>query len=343
MASAYFRKFAIENGLTVDYGYMYGKYKDFFISLKETLGSTKMLYILTDLGSKPEELKQVLSVFNEEELPEYCITDMKRDARYIQFTFELVGDRVSLIVRFLDKFIESYLNLHNGEKPIIECPICKKPILDNEETSIVDIAGILSPMHVSCYENKKEEKKKELVMKEKQETGSKTRYHGIAGAILFGFIYFALLIVSFFFTQFILKNAESGDTFIMIIQYLPSLVAFAGAPLISLGYDKFKGAKGATKYVVVLWITIIMTLLGTFFGFVASLLLITNDISFVELIKLVGRLISCKDVKGSTSFRWGFYLYIIISLVFAIISIAVKFSGKKEIEDSESTTFEKLD
>ena len=40
MASAYFRNFAIEHGLTVDYGYMYGKYKDFYISLKESLRFT---------------------------------------------------------------------------------------------------------------------------------------------------------------------------------------------------------------------------------------------------------------------------------------------------------------
>lgn len=48
MASAYFRQFAIDNHLTVDYGYMYGFYKNFYISLKETLGSTKYLYIMTN-------------------------------------------------------------------------------------------------------------------------------------------------------------------------------------------------------------------------------------------------------------------------------------------------------
>ena len=50
MASAYFRQFAIDNHLTVDYGYMYGNYKNLYISLKESLGSTKILSIVTSLG-----------------------------------------------------------------------------------------------------------------------------------------------------------------------------------------------------------------------------------------------------------------------------------------------------
>ena len=54
MASAYFRQFAIDHGLTVDYGYMYGKYRDFYISLKETLGSTKTLCIITHLAEDKE-------------------------------------------------------------------------------------------------------------------------------------------------------------------------------------------------------------------------------------------------------------------------------------------------
>lgn len=341
MASAYFRKFAIDNGLTVDYGYMYGKYKGFFISLKETLGSTKILCINTNIATDKEKLKEVLSVFTEDELPKYCITDMKRDDRYIEFTFELIGDKGSLVVEFLDKFIKSYNDC--GLCPNITCPICNKNIIDGEKIITVDVAGVLSAMHESCYEQKKEDKKKELVAKEKETSGSKTRYHGIAGAILFGIIYFALLILSFFFIQFILKNADTSDGFLMVIQYLPSLVAFAGPPLIAYGYDKFKGTRGATKYVTTMWVTIIMTLLGTFFGFVASLLLVVDDISFIELLNLVGNLITCKEINGSISFRWGFYLYILISIVFAIISLAIKFSGKKEIEEAESTTFEKLD
>ena len=35
-----------------------------------------------------------------------------------------------------------------------------------------------------------------------------------------------------------------------------------------------------------------------------------KHVSFMDLLELVGRLITCKDITGSTSFRWMFYLYI---------------------------------
>mgnify|MGYP003300783351 CR=1 FL=1 len=97
MASAYFRQFAIDHGLTVDYGYMYGKYRDFYISLKESLGSTKTLCIITHLAENKDNLKQVLSVFTEDELPRYQITDLKHESNYLQFTFELSSDKSHLI------------------------------------------------------------------------------------------------------------------------------------------------------------------------------------------------------------------------------------------------------
>ena len=102
MASAYFRQFAIDNHLTVDYGYMYGNYKDFYISLRETLGSTKILTIITKLGQDKENLKKVLSVFNEVELPKYRITNLERKDEYLQFTFEIGNDNAHLVSEFLE-------------------------------------------------------------------------------------------------------------------------------------------------------------------------------------------------------------------------------------------------
>lgn len=339
MASTFFRQFAIDNNLTVDYGYMYGLYKGFYISLKETLGSTKILTINTTVGQDKEKLKTILSIFTQDELPKYCITDMKRDDKYLQFTFEIVGSAQNLIVEFLDKFIESSVNNQcNGETI---CPICNKLITKEDKISIVDYGGFISPMHEECYENKKEEKKKEenKSVVETIQTGSK----GLLGSFVFSLIYFGILILSFFFIQFILANVDNTNAFVLILQYLPSLVAFAGAPIISKGYDVFKGPKGSTKYIVVFWFNIITTLLGTFFGFVASLLLVTDNITFVELLKLVGNLITCKEIQGSQSFRWGFYLYIIIALIFAVLSMVITFSTKKEREAAESKTFDKLD
>ena len=142
MASAYFRQFAIDHGLTVDYGYMYGKYRDFYISLKETLGSTKTLCIITNLAEDKENLKKVLSVFTEEELPIYHITDLKHDNNYLQFTFELGSDRSHLIPEFINKFIDSYIAC--GLEVATICPICHKKIESEQKVSIIDISGILN-------------------------------------------------------------------------------------------------------------------------------------------------------------------------------------------------------
>jgi hypothetical protein len=112
------------------------------------------------------------------------------------------------------------------------------------------------------------------------------------------------------------------------------------------GYDLFKGTKGTTKYIIILWTVIITTLLGTFLGFVMSLLIAVPGIDFFTLADMVIRLITCKDINASNStesFRWLFYLYIIVALGLSILSMVFKFSGKEEMAEANSGTFEKLD
>lgn len=341
MASAYFKKFAIDNGLTIDYGYMYGKYKNFYISLKESLGSMKTLYIITNIGKNKEDLKEVFKVYSEEEIPTYCITDMKVLDTSIQITFELDNSKSDLIVEFLDKFIAS-CNEKLGEH-ITYCPICKQKITNDDKVAIIDIAGILTPAHENCYDKGKEQVKEEVIKKDKEINKDTKGYkNGLLGAILYGLIYMAILIILFFFMQFILIHSDSG-TNVAIFQYLPVLAALSACPIVYTGYDTFKGKKGTTKYIIILWVVIISTLLGTFLGFVASLLVLDTGNSFIELLQLIGRLITCKDVSGYPTFRWGFYLYIVIALGLAILSMVFKFSGKKEMDEANSSTFEKLD
>ena len=130
-----------------------------------------------------------------------------------------------------------------------------------------------------------------------------------------------------------------GDNFVRILQYAPGLAALGACPLIYAGYDAFKGKKGTTKYIIILWTVIISTLLGTFFGFVASLLTLETGKSFVELVKLVLQLLSGSYQR----FRWGFYIYIFASEGFAILSMVFKFSGKEEMDKANKNTFEKLE
>lgn len=344
MANSYFRQFAIKHNLTVDYGYMYGKYRDFYISLKETLGSTKTLYIITNLKQNNDNLKKVLSIFNEEELTKYCISDYVFNDTNLQFTFELSNDDSYLIVDFLDKFIDSYIAC--DFKVEMLCGICQKPITNQDKFFSVDIGGILTPVHETCYETGKEEIKKKMAEKNKEINKDTKGYsNGLLGAILFGLIYMLILMGLFFLVQFILEHSEADDSFVTIFQYSPVLVSLIACPLICTGYDLFKGKKGTTKYIIILWTVIITTILGTFFGFVASLLVLNTGNSFLELLELVGRLIRCEDINpnSSSNFRWGFYIYIVVALILANLSMFFKFSGKKENDEANSNTFEKLE
>lgn len=341
MASAYFRQFAIDNHLTVDYGYMYGNYKNFYISLRETLGSTKILTIITKLGQNKENLKKVLSVFNEVELPKYRITNMERKDEYLQFTFETGNDKAHLVSEFLDKFIASYIDC--GLEVVTFCPICGNKILKEDKVAIIDIAGILTPAHDECFE-KGQEKAKEKVKEHDEEINKDTKGYqsGLLGAIVYSLIYMGVLIGSFFLVQFIL-NYTKDRNFAMIFQYAPVIAALSACPIISAGYESFKGRKGTHKYLIILWTVILTTLIGTFLGFVASLLLLDTGNSFVELLELVSKLITCKDINGVQSFRWGFYVYMVVAVGLASLSMVFKFSGKKEMEEANSATFEKLD
>ena len=342
MASAYFRNFAIEHGLTVDYGYMYGKYKGFYISLKESLGSTKTLYIITKLGDNVENLKEVLSVYDEEELPKYCITNMKREPNYLEFTFELNNNNCGLIVEFLDKFIESYR--YRGLDVSTYCPICNEKIQEDEKVAIIDISGILTPAHDSCFEKGKEQAKEKAKEKRKEENKDPKGYvRGLTGALVYSLIYVAILIGLFCFIQFIINNNSTGGNFVLLLQYAPVLACLAACPLIYAGYDAFKGAKGTSKYIIILWSVIISTLFGTFFGFVVSLLVAVPGVSFLELLKLVGLLITGQGGVGSTDFRWGFYVYIVVGMLLSILSMVFKFSGKQAMDEANQGTFEKLD
>ena len=301
----------------------------------------KTLYIITNIGKNKEDLKEVFKVYSEEEIPTYCITDMKVLDTSIQITFELDNSKSDLIVEFLDKFIAS-CNEKLGEH-ITYCPICKQKITNDDKVAIIDIAGILTPAHENCYDKGKEQVKEEVIKKDKEINKDTKGYkNGLLGAILYGLIYMAILIILFFFMQFILIHSDSG-TNVAIFQYLPVLAALSACPIIYTGYDTFKGKKGTTKYIIILWVVIISTLLGTFLGFVASLLVLDTGNSFIELLQLIGRLITCKDVSGYPTFRWGFYLYIVIALGLAILSMVFKFSGKKEMDEANSSTFEKLD
>ncbi len=347
MASSFFRQFAIDNSLTVDYGYTFGKYKGFYISIKESIGSSKNLCIITNIGNDKEKLKKVLSCYGDN-LAKYCIVDMKAMDRYLTFSFNLSNDKCSLIVEFIDKFIESYIN--NGLEIETICPICNKKILDGEKMSIIDYQGILTPTHDNCFNTGKEQLKEKVEENLKEINKDRKGYlNGVLGAFVFSLIYVAIMIVAFIFFQFISSNISSDTTYpfadasmgAQIFQYIPSLIAMSASPLISLGYDLFKGKKGTGKFFAVMPFAIVMSIIGTFLGFgIALATVYAGQLSVGTIFKTIFTLLLDSSYK---SFRIGFFIYELIAILLSSFSLIFNFTSKKEQADANASTFEKLE
>ena len=345
MASNFFRQFAIDNNLTVDYGFTYGRYNDFFIAVKES-SFNRTLYISTDLAQDKEKLKQVLSCYTN--LEEYHIINNTFEKKYISFTFNLPNDKVSLVIEFLDKFIESYKEF--GLVPEIKCYICGETIKADDKMSIMDYQGTLFPIHDSCF-NKNEEALKEEVEEQVQEInkGRLNYFVGALGAIVFSLIYIVLFIGVFYFAQFLMGSIsgssdipfENVSMSIRIFQYIPCLTALAASPLINIGYESFRGKQGNGKFLIILFTCIITTLIGIISGFTISLTLAGSTLSLKELFKLVFELIV--PSAGYKSFRSAFYIYIFLGVALSLVSLLFTFTKKKEVDKANTSTFEKLE
>ncbi len=341
MASPYFKKFAIDHQLTADYGYIFGWYRNFYISIKEGL-SYKILTIITKLGEKKESLKEVLQVFNDD-LEKFCLTDNRFENSYLQFTFNLNHDKASLVIDFLDRFIQS---CQNQQIEIVSyCPICNQKIDPlTEKISSINYSGIISPVHETCYHQGKVKIEKKVQENIQKVNEGRSTFKGIMGAILFGLILIGLMIGFYSLKELLLSEyTQIGEDGIRpegsanLFHYLPSLLGLAAPFLIDAGYNLFKGTKGNTRFGVVILTTYIATLLGIWFGFTLSIAFLIPETSYFDLVPLIIQMIGAYP-----SFRTSFVLFAALTLVFTTIGILLKFANSKEAAESEIATFDKL-
>ncbi len=343
MASAFIRNFAIENNLTVDYGYAYGWYKNFYVSIKEGMTS-KTLTINTKLGEDKELLKTVLSVF-EKDLEKFCLTDNKFEDNYLQFTFNLNNDKYPLLIDFLDRFIDSYLK--NDLKVQTYCDICKKPILqETQEVSTINKQGIIYPVHSDCFEKGKEKIQQKVQENLDKINKDKSTLKGFAGALIFSLIFVILLIGVYTlkesllseYSELISESGQDSDFGASLFHYLPCLLGLAAPFLICAGYDIFKGTKGNRRYAFVITLTYIATIVGIWFGFTLSIYFFIEGFTYAELVPQIIQI-----MKIYPDFRTSFVTFAVLTLVLTTVGIIIKFAGSKEAKDAEIATFDKLD
>lgn len=340
MASSFMKKFAIENNLTIDYGYTYGKYRDLYFSIKEGV-SYRILQVITNIGNDKEKLKNILKVFDSD-LEKFCVTDFKFEKNYIEFNFNLSGDKSDLVIEFLNRFIDSYLQEYKQINTY--CPICENLIKSNDEISMINYRGIITPVHNDCFEKGKEKIKKKVAVENEKNNQGKSYKKGIVGALVFSIIYILILIGSYCLVVKGIEALSSTETNAEGIsqnafQYLPLLLTLASVPLICYGYEVFGGKIGTHKYLIVLLFSFISSLIGVVFGVFLSFIMVidTSGWEFWELFKAVFETLY---IYKSTQLM--LFLSIGISLLLTAISIAFKFGSYKEIKESEKETIEKL-
>lgn len=342
MASLYFKNFAIENHLTVDYGYTFGWYKDFYISVKEGL-SYKILTIITKLGEDKEKLKEVLSNF-EKDLEKYCVTENKFEDNYLQFTFNLNNDRSHLVIEFMDRFIQYYTS--KNLKVETFCPICHKVLdLKTQKVGTINKQGIITPVHENCFEKEKEKIERKVRENFDKVNAGKSTLKGIIGATIFGVILVLLMIGCYYLKEALLSEYTAlGENRIEyagsanLFHYLPSLLGFAAPFLIDAGYDLLKGKRGNVRLITIIVTTYIATIAGIWFGFTLSIYFLISEYTYFEIVPLILRMIGLYP-----DFRTSFVLFACLTLVFTTIALLLKFATSKEAKESEIATFDKLD
>ncbi len=339
MASIFIKNFAIENDLTVDYGYTYGWYRGFYISIKEGM-SYKILTIITKLGDDKENLKKVLTSFNED-LEKYCVNDSQFNSEYLQFTFNLNNDKAKLVVEFIDKFIDFYRD--NALDETTFCHLCNKPIEQGEKVSTVDVQGILYPVHENCYEQGKEKMQKSAKEKYAEINKNRSFVKGLIGAILFSILFVAILIGMYTLKEYLLtelsSDTSSYDTNAAnLFHYLPSLLGIAAPFLIDAGYQLLKGTRGNKRYATIIICSYVAAMLGIWFGFSLSIFfLIEGDYTYGEIVSQIMQI-----MKIYPSFRLSFIIFAVLTLVFTTVGVIIKFTTTKEVQESEIATIDKL-
>lgn len=341
MASNSMKNFAIKNNLTVDYGYTFGKYRGFYLSIKEGV-SYRILQIVTNLGENKDTLRTILKIFDKD-LAKFCVNDFKFEKKYIEFNFNLGADKAELVIEFLNRFIDEIekINYQN----IIICPICNQILKDEEEIEMINYRGIIQPAHNQCFEKGKKEVVEKVKIENQELNKGKSYKKGILGAFVFSVIYILVMIGAYCLTVKgieALSNANNTPEGISqnAFQYLPLFFCLGSVPFIAKGYEVFKGKQGTHKYLIVLLFSFISSLISVVLGIFLSFILVATGKEGMSIIELFKKVFEILYIYNST--RFMLFLSLILSIVLTAISIIFKFGSYKELKEAESETIEKL-
>lgn len=236
-----YKKFALENGLTVSNGVAYGSLRGYAASLFEGGGWKAVVFSVrfSDPARRVELMDLVDSIGDRQLYKTYRVNRLGITDRMIQIQFHDNPGTMKKIAAFLDWFIP-LLDAHGASK-VNFCAECGLEIQDGEW---IMVDGVCHHVHGTCGE-KIQRQIEEGNQREKEErTGS--YLSGIIGAFLgaaLGAIVWAV---------------------ILYIGYIASLGGLVIGFLAEKGYSLLKGKQGKGKIVILIFAILFGVLLGTF-------------------------------------------------------------------------------
>ena len=234
------KKLAKEYGLTVEKGVAYGELKGFFVTFKEGSGYKQMM-VATHLDEDIiNELIEVAKATNCDK--NYRVNNLMFTPMMTQVIFVDNPGTMPLIQKFIEWFFPM-LEAHGATKADC-CPYCGEKILEAAKPKLVH--GAVVHMHDSCARRYSDELEQEY--KGRTEMEGTSYFKGFIGALLgaiIGVIIWALIL-------------NSG--------YIAAFAALAIAWLADFGYVLFKGKKGRGKIAILVSVTVLAIIVGTFAG-----------------------------------------------------------------------------
>lgn len=309
------KKFALENGLSVDSGVGYGNLRGFQATLSE--GSGFKQFVINTKFPDVEKLNTLQANLNS--------VNLQKDFRIQQLSFATNGvvivfldnpGTMKKIAAFTDWFFPLLAEAEAYSADI--CPECGEPL--NGDGVWRKVSGIAGCYHTACAEQLSQELADEQEAKEQADNG--TYVSGAIGALLgslIGAVVWALVL-------------SAG--------YVASIIGLLIAFLADKGYDLLKGRQGKGKIVALVVSVVLGVAVGTFLAeFMAIADLINQDYFIPEItyanIPEIFFLEMTENPEYSSAVLGNFFqglLFAAIGVVFFISQAAKKVSSPKMTE-----------
>ena len=246
MIGARLKKYAQENGMTVDKGVAYGSFHGFCTTISEGAGYIQM--VISTRFEVPSKQDAFRTVVEQENLPkQYRVQNMAFAPNGINIVFQDNPGTMKKVEAFVAWFMP-LLEQYGASKAEI-CPECGMPVENG--TWILRNGVVASYVHGACAEKVMREVEAGNEQRKEEDTGSYGK--GFVGAFL-GMLVGAV-----------------AWAIVYALGFVASLAGFVTGWMANLLYDKFHGKQGKGKIAILIFVVILGVVLGTFAGLSISL------------------------------------------------------------------------